>query len=52
MGSDVARKDMKKFFVNLPDVDLAYFPEHTEHFDDYVEAVGWAQNKMSSSKAF
>jgi len=47
MGSyfiDVAGKDMKKFFVNLPDVDLAYFPEHTEHFDDYVEAVEWAQD--------
>jgi tRNA-splicing ligase RtcB len=47
MGSyfiDIARKDMKKFFVNLPDVDLAYFPEHTEHFDDYVEAVEWAQD--------
>src|SRR5712671_3564675 len=47
MGSyfiDVARKDMKKFFVNLPDIDLAYFPEHTEHFDDYVEAVEWAQD--------
>ena len=41
---DVARKDMQKFFVNLPDVDLAYFPEHTEHFDDYVEAVEWAQD--------
>jgi tRNA-splicing ligase RtcB len=23
---------------------LAYFPEHTEHFDDYVEAVEWAQD--------
>src|SRR5216683_1881925 len=47
MGSyfiDVARKDMKKFFVNLPDVDLAYFPEHTAHFDDYIEAVEWAQD--------
>jgi tRNA-splicing ligase RtcB len=41
---DLARKDMQKFFVNLPDVDLAYFPEHTEHFDDYVEAVEWAQD--------
>jgi tRNA-splicing ligase RtcB (3'-phosphate/5'-hydroxy nucleic acid ligase) len=41
---DVARKDMKRFFVNLPDVDLAYFPEHTEHFDDYVKAVEWAQD--------
>jgi len=30
--------------VNLPDIDLAYFPEHTEHFDDYVEAVEWAQD--------
>ncbi|HLK62652.1 MAG TPA: RtcB family protein [Bryobacteraceae bacterium] len=41
---DLARKDMKQFFVNLPDIDLAYFPEHTSHFDDYVEAVGWAQD--------
>jgi tRNA-splicing ligase RtcB len=23
---------------------LAYFPEHTEHFGDYVEAVEWAQD--------
>jgi tRNA-splicing ligase RtcB (3'-phosphate/5'-hydroxy nucleic acid ligase) len=41
---ELARKDMRKFFVNLPDIDLAYFPEHTEHFDDYVEAVEWAQD--------
>ena len=31
-------------FVNLPDIDLAYYPEHTDHFDDYVEAVEWAQD--------
>ena len=30
--------------INLPDRDLAYFPEGTQHFDDYVEAVEWAQN--------
>ena len=30
--------------VNLPDQDLAYLPEGTEHFDDYVEAVDWAQD--------
>jgi tRNA-splicing ligase RtcB len=35
---------MRKWFLNLPDEDLAYFPEGTEHFDDYVEAVGWAQD--------
>src|ERR1700692_4854336 len=47
MGSyfiELAKKDMERFFVNLPDRDLAYFPEHTEHFDDYVEAVEWAQD--------
>jgi tRNA-splicing ligase RtcB len=41
---DLARKDMKQFFINLPDVDLAYFSERTEHFDDYFEAVEWAQD--------
>jgi tRNA-splicing ligase RtcB len=41
---ELAREDMRKWFINLPDEDLAYFPEGTEHFDDYVEAVGWAQD--------
>jgi tRNA-splicing ligase RtcB len=40
---ELAKKDMKRWFVNLPDADLAYFPEGTEHFDDYVAAVEWAQ---------
>lgn len=47
MGSyfiELARKDMEKFFITLPDRDLAYFPDHTEHFHDYVEAVEWAQD--------
>jgi tRNA-splicing ligase RtcB len=41
---ELARKDMERHFINLPDRDLAYFPEHTENFDDYVEAVEWAQD--------
>jgi tRNA-splicing ligase RtcB (3'-phosphate/5'-hydroxy nucleic acid ligase) len=41
---ELAKQDMRKWFINLPDEDLAYFPEGTEHFDDYVEAVGWAQD--------
>ena len=47
MGSyfiELARADMQKFFINLPGKDLAYFSEDTEHFDDYVEAVEWAQD--------
>lgn len=41
---ELARRDMQKFYINLPDIDLAYFPEHTDHFNDYVEAVEWAQD--------
>jgi len=41
---ELAREDMRKWHINLPDRDLAYFPEGTDHFDDYVEAVGWAQD--------
>jgi tRNA-splicing ligase RtcB (3'-phosphate/5'-hydroxy nucleic acid ligase) len=41
---ELAKRDMQKFVQNLPDKDLAYFPEHTEHFGDYVEAVEWAQD--------
>lgn len=40
---ELAKQDMRKWFINLPDQDLAYFPEGTDHFDDYVEAVEWAQ---------
>lgn len=40
---ELAKKDMRRHFINLPDIDLAYLSEGTEHFDDYVEAVEWAQ---------
>jgi len=39
-----ARKDMQRHEVNLPDRDLAYFSEGSALFDDYVEAVEWAQD--------
>ncbi len=39
-----AKKDMGKALGNLPDKDLAYFTEGTQYFEDYVEAVGWAQD--------
>jgi len=41
---ELAKQDMRKWHINLPDENLAYFPEGTDHFDDYVEAVGWAQD--------
>ncbi|MEQ1711093.1 MAG: RtcB family protein, partial [Hyphomicrobium sp.] len=41
---ELARADMRTHFINLPDRDLAYLPEGTAHFDDYFEAVLWAQD--------
>ncbi|MCK0509863.1 RtcB family protein [Aromatoleum buckelii] len=39
----LARKDMERRMIQLPDRELAYFAEGSEHFDDYVEALQWAQ---------
>jgi tRNA-splicing ligase RtcB len=41
---ELAKQDMKKFMVDLPDRDLAYLPQGTDHFNDYVKAVQWAQS--------
>jgi tRNA-splicing ligase RtcB len=39
-----AKKDMRRYFVNLPDQDLAYIPDGSMLFSDYMEALHWAQN--------
>lgn len=39
-----AKRRMEQYFIHLPDGDLAYLPEETDDFNDYMEAVGWAQN--------
>jgi tRNA-splicing ligase RtcB len=41
---ELAKQDMRRWYIQLPDADLAYFPEGTEHFEDYVSAVSWAQD--------
>src|SRR5207302_681674 len=41
---DLAKQDMRKWMINLPDKDLAYLPEGTDHFNDYIKAVHWAQD--------
>jgi len=40
----LAKRDMGVHVRNLPDQDLAYLNEGTQHFDAYVEAVNWAQD--------
>ena len=39
-----AQKDMRRHRLQLPDADLAYLSEGSTVFDDYVEAVDWAQD--------
>jgi tRNA-splicing ligase RtcB len=48
---ELAKKDFQKNSLQLPDIDLAYFPEGAAHFDDYVEAVGWAQDYAAANRA-
>jgi tRNA-splicing ligase RtcB len=48
---ELAKKDLKNALGNLPDEDLAYFEEGAEHFDDYVEAVEWAQRFAITNRA-
>ena len=47
---ELAKKDMRHLVTNLPDKDLAYLTEGTEHFDDYVEAVDWAQRYAMTNR--
>lgn len=41
---ELAKRDMERWFIQLPHADLAYIPEGSEHFRDYVNAVHWAQD--------
>ena len=41
---ELAQADMRQHIANLPDRSLAYFEEGSRRYDDYVEAVGWAQD--------
>jgi len=47
---ELARQDMRRHFINLPDRDLAYLVEGTQHFDDYVEAMEWAQDYAAENR--
>ncbi len=40
---ELAKHDMKHHAKDLPDQALAYLREGSTHFDDYVQAVEWAQ---------
>ncbi len=47
---ELAKKDMRTWMVNLPDENLAYLPEGTEHFNAYWKAVSWAQRYAATNR--
>ena len=47
---ELARKDMGRQLYQLPDQDLAYLQEGSEHFDDYMLAVDWAQDYAATNR--
>lgn len=40
---NLAKEDMRRWFINLPDQDLAYIPQGSTLFNDYLDSVEWAQ---------
>jgi len=44
MFINMAKEEMEKLKINLPDKNLSYLSEDTEIFDDYVSSVSWAQD--------
>ena len=49
---DLAKQDARRFHLNLPDRDLAYFKEGSLYFDDYVEAVNCHHNYVALEHHF
>ena len=47
---EAAKKEMRRWFINLPDVNLSYVVEGSELFDDYITAVEWAQEFAKTNR--
>jgi tRNA-splicing ligase RtcB len=47
-----ARQEMERWFIGdyLPDKNLAYLVENTELFDDYWDAIDWAQEFATENR--
>ncbi len=47
---ELAKQDVRRLHVNVPDINLAYFSEGSDHFAEYVEAVEWAQTFAKTNR--
>ena len=48
---ELAKKEMLANNIHLPDADLAYLEEGSTYYQDYVDAVGWAQEYAQRNRA-
>lgn len=46
----LAKEEMKRWFIDLPDADLAYLPQGTKLFGDYMGAAHWALRYASANR--
>ncbi len=47
---ELAKREMKRWFVNVPDRDLAYLADGSPHFHAYWKAVSWAQKYAARNR--
>lgn len=47
---DLAKRDMERHSIHLPDANLSYFQEGSKYFDDYFNAVQWAQDYARTNR--
>lgn len=45
-----AMEEMERYHIGLPDRDLSYLVEDTDRFDDYIEAMSWAQDYAMTNR--
>jgi len=45
-----AKQEIERSGTRLPDPDLSYLPESSKLFQDYVAAVGWAQDYAAANR--
>ena len=47
---DIAKGLMKRYFIDLPDPDLAYVVQGTPEFDNYIKDMLWAQSYAKENR--
>lgn len=47
---ETAKKEMEAYGINLPHADLAFLAEGTTKFDEYIEAMTWAQEYAAANR--